>query len=205
MTKKNTKHHQKNSQKPSQVRIIGGQYKRRLVSFIEADGLRPTPDRLRETIFNWLLANIHDGLVLDVCAGSGVLGFEALSRGAKCVTMIEKNIKQIDELTKSINLLNIHQNSLTLIHGCAKEVLKTLDTPFDVIFLDPPYSLDLWATLLNGIIDSHLYHNDSLIYIESDKPLELCVQGIDVTFVKRTKIGQVYAGIIKINARFIKK
>lgn len=205
MPKKNTKHHQKNSQKPSQVRIIGGQYKRRLISFIEADGLRPTPDRLRETLFNWLLAEIYEANVLDVCAGSGVLGFEALSRGAKYVTMIEKNIKQIEELTKSINLLNIHPNNLTLIHNSAEDALKTLKTSFDIIFLDPPYSLNLWSILLNALIEHRLCHDDSLIYIESDKPLEECVQGIDVTFVKRTKIGQVYAGIIKINARFIKE
>ena len=76
------------------VRIIGGQFKRRIVSFIEADGLRPTPDRLRETLFNWLLADIHGARVLDSCAGSGVLGFEALSRGAAHTTFIEVNTAQ---------------------------------------------------------------------------------------------------------------
>ena len=60
----------------NQVRIIGGQFKRRSISFIDADGLRPTPDRLRETLFNWLIADIHDAKVLDVCAGSGVLGLK---------------------------------------------------------------------------------------------------------------------------------
>lgn len=79
-------------QQSNQVRIIGGQYKRRLISFVDADGLRPTPDRLRETLFNWLLADTLDALVLDVCAGSGVLGIEALSRGAKQAVLIEPNI-----------------------------------------------------------------------------------------------------------------
>ena len=89
-TKQKTSHQEKSSS-AGQVRIIGGQFKRRSVSFIDAEGLRPTPDRLRETLFNWLLADIHGAYVLDSCAGSGVLGFEALSRGAAHCTFIEMN------------------------------------------------------------------------------------------------------------------
>ncbi|MDG9706581.1 RsmD family RNA methyltransferase, partial [Streptomyces sp. DH37] len=73
------------------MRIIGGEYRRRLVAFIDADGLRPTPDRVRETVFNWLADDLVNAKVLDCCAGSGVLGFEALSRGAKQLTSIEPN------------------------------------------------------------------------------------------------------------------
>ena len=77
-----------------EVRIIGGQLKRRVVRFVDAEGLRPTPDRLRETLFNWLISDIHDAQVLDSCAGSGVLGFEALSRGAAYCIFIEMNAAQ---------------------------------------------------------------------------------------------------------------
>ena len=78
-------------QPSNQVRIIGGQYKRRLINFIDSDGLRPTPDRLRETLFNWLLADTLDAVVLDMCAGSGVLGLESLSRGAKQAVLMQIN------------------------------------------------------------------------------------------------------------------
>lgn len=180
----------------NQVRIIGGQHKRRTVSFLDIDGLRPTPDRLRETLFNWLMSDMLDARVLDVCAGSGVLGFEALSRGAKSVVMIEPS-KQASELRKNADLLKFTPAELSIVHATAQSALPTLSTPFDVIFLDPPYALNLWQPLLDLIITHGLYHADTLIYAESDRPLA-DVLTTPIEFVKSTKIGQVHACLFKI-------
>ena len=126
------------------VRIIGGQFKRRSINFINADGLRPTPDRLRETLFNWLMANIYDAKVLDVCAGSGVLGFEALSRGASWVVMVEPNPTQARTLKHNADILKLTSSHLSIINDTAQHALPTFSTPFDIIFIDPPYALDIW-------------------------------------------------------------
>lgn len=180
----------------NQVRIIGGRHKRRQVSFLDIDGLRPTPDRLRETLFNWLMSDMLDAVVLDVCAGSGVLGFEALSRGAKSVVMIEPS-KQAGELSKNASVLGV-QSQFTLLHANAEQALPTLTTPFDVIFLDPPYDLDLWQPLLDLIITHGLYHADTLIYSESNRPLtEVFTTPIEL--IKSTKIGQIHAGLFTLS------
>ena len=89
----------------NQLRIIGGEWKRRQLPFASIDGLRPTPDRVRETLFNWLMWDIQNTNVLDICAGSGALAFEALSRGASQVVMIEPNTQQAKFLKDNLELL----------------------------------------------------------------------------------------------------
>lgn len=182
----------------NQVRIIGGQFKRRAISFVDADGLRPTPDRLRETLFNWLMADIHDAKALDVCAGSGVLGFEALSRGASHVVMIEPNPTQARTIEDNANILKLTHNQLSIINDTAQTVLPTLGMPFDVIFIDPPYALDIWHDIIIGIIEHGLYHADTLCYIESDTALDDILSPFCANLFKSTKIGQVHAGLFTL-------
>ncbi|MBB3107276.1 16S rRNA (guanine966-N2)-methyltransferase [Psychrobacter luti] len=206
------------------VRIIGGQFKRRSVSFIDAEGLRPTPDRLRETLFNWLIADIHDAQVLDSCAGSGVLGFEALSRGAAYTTFIEINPVQNNMLRQSAEQLRLDTANYQIIQGTAEQVLtqnQTLPHHFDIVFIDPPYAQDLWQPILTALIKQLLISTETLIYLEADKDLTLqlnqlvaslnesseprsepqveTVQGI-VGFecLKQTKVGQVVAGLYRL-------
>lgn len=181
----------------AQVRIIGGKLKRRQVSFVDADGLRPTPDRLRETLFNWLMADIFEARVLDVCAGSGVLSFEALSRGASCATLIEANLKQAHTLTKNAHALGLDEHA-QIIYGQAQNILPTLTQPFDLIFIDPPYALNLWQLLLTQIIQHHLYHKDTLIYLENNEPIDGILTPFCTQIIKQAKVGQVYASIIKL-------
>ena len=119
------------------VRIIGGQFKRRVVRFIDAEGLRPTPDRLRETLFSWLLPDIHGAYVLDSCAGSGVLGFEALSRGAAHATFIEINPAQSNMLRQSAEQLHLSADTHQIIQGTAERVLiqeQIVPRPFNIVF-----------------------------------------------------------------------
>ena len=202
------------------VRIIGGQFKRRSVSFIDAEGLRPTPDRLRETLFNWLIADIHDAQVLDSCAGSGVLGFEALSRGAAHTTFIEINPAQSNMLRQSAEQLRLATNTYQIIQGTAEQVLtqnQTLPHHFDIVFIDPPYAQDLWQPILMALIKKSLITTETLIYLEADKDLTLqlnqlvasvnensapqaeTTQGIiGFECLKQTKVGQVVAGLYRL-------
>ena len=218
ISSRNIKSTAKNKSKPAgDVRIIGGQFKRRLVTFIDADGLRPTPDRLRETLFNWLLADIHSAYVLDSCAGSGVLGFESLSRGATHCTFIEFNQAQAKLLGHSAQQLKLDTDCYKIIAGAAEQVLLknlTFDRPFDIVFIDPPYAQDLWLPILSALIEQQLIDTTSLIYLEADKdltePLKNLTsilqqkvattdfQGFDC--LKQTQIGQVVAGLYQLRS-----
>lgn len=158
----------------SAVRIIGGRFKRRQLDFIDAEGLRPTPDRLRETLFSWLMADLYSARVLDCCAGSGVLGFEALSRGAAHCTFIEANSKQSQLLSESAELLQVSQTDADILTGRAEVVIEQQAgsfAPFDVVFIDPPYELDLWQPILKALLTNQLIHSETLLYLEADRPI----------------------------------
>lgn len=182
----------------NQVRIIGGQFKRRQISFVDAQDLRPTPDRLRETIFNWLMMDIHDTQVLDVCAGSGVLGFEALSRGASHVTFIEPYAAQAAKIKENISTLKLTSQQAAVICQTAQTALPTLTAAYDLIFLDPPYALNLWDELLTLIVRHKLYKDSTLLYIESNQPLTDIIQKFNLQSIKASQVGQITAGIFKI-------
>lgn len=199
------------------VRIIGGQFKRRNVTFIDSEGLRPTPDRLRETLFNWLLADIHGARVLDSCAGSGVLGFEALSRGAAHCTFIEANPAQAKRLSQNAEQLRLEADSFIIKSGKAETVLtqkQDVTQPFDIIFIDPPYGDDLWQPILSTLIEQALLTSETLIYLEADKDLTVQLAQLAETLnnngdlqpltgftcLKQSKVGQVVAGLYQLSA-----
>ena len=209
------------SKTAGEVRIIGGQFKRRLVTFIDADGLRPTPDRLRETLFNWLLADIYGAQVLDSCAGSGVLGFEALSRGAAYCTFIEMNNAQVKRLEQSAQQLKLTTDHYKIIGGAAEQILgqslasdKSFDQPFDIVFIDPPYAQDLWQPILTILVEQQLINTTSIIYLEAD--IDLTEQLANLTTqlkqnkqltnfrgfecLKQSKVGQVVAGLYQLSS-----
>lgn len=216
------KNHKAKNAVAGDVRIIGGQYKRRIVSFIDAEGLRPTPDRLRETLFNWLIADIHDAKVLDSCAGSGVLGFEALSRGAAHTTFIEVNSAQVTMLRQSAEQLRLDAINYQIIQGTAEQVLtqnQTIQRHFDIVFIDPPYAQDLWQPILTALIKQSLINTETLIYLEADKDLTLQLDQLVASInesaepladiaqslirfecLKQTKVGQVVAGLYQLSA-----
>ena len=216
------KNHKAKNAVAGDVRIIGGQYKRRIVSFIDAEGLRPTPDRLRETLFNWLIAAIHDAKVLDSCAGSGVLGFEALSRGAAHTTFIEVSSAQVTMLRQSAEQLRLDASNYQIIQGTAEQVLtqnQTIQRHFDIVFIDPPYAQDLWQPILTALIKQSLINTETLIYLEADKDLTLQLDQLVASInesaepladiaqslirfecLKQTKVGQVVAGLYQLSA-----
>ncbi|XID75696.1 16S rRNA (guanine(966)-N(2))-methyltransferase RsmD [Alkanindiges sp. WGS2144] len=177
----------------NQVRIIGGIWKRRLIRFESTSGLRPTPDRVRETLFNWLMWDIAGKNILDVCAGSGALGIEALSRGAAQCVFIEADAKQAGQIKS--NLMQLQCTTARVMPAKAEQALKQLSTGFDVVFLDPPYTLDLWATLATLI--EPLLNPTAKIYVEADRPLEQLELPANWQLRKQTRAGQIYAGLFE--------
>jgi 16S rRNA (guanine(966)-N(2))-methyltransferase RsmD len=145
------------------VRIIGGHWRSRLITFPEQPDLRPTPDRIRETVFNWLGQDLSGLSCLDLFAGSGALGFEAASRGAKQVVMVDADAKIYRALHENKEKLQAAQVELVMMNA-----LNFMDSDvrrFDVIFLDPPYRLELLPKLL-PLLPSHL-EKDGLVYTET--------------------------------------
>lgn len=153
----------------NQLRIIGGDWKRRQLAFASIDGLRPTPDRVRETLFNWLMWDVQNAKVLDICTGSGALSFEALSRGATSVVMIEPDRTQAQFLSQNLELLQVTKARAQLKVTTAQQALQILKDQFDLVFLDPPYSLDLWTSL--AALADPLIKPEGLIYVEADRDL----------------------------------
>jgi 16S rRNA (guanine(966)-N(2))-methyltransferase RsmD len=159
-----------------QCRIIAGTWKRTPLTVLDLPGLRPTPDRVRETLFNWLnflfQGDWRTRHCLDLFAGSGALGFEAASRGAQQVTLVETHPSAFQQLEKSRAKLNAEQ--IRLIAGDALSVVKKLavsDEKYDVIFLDPPFHRDLLAQVVPDCMN--LLKADGLLYLEAEQALTL--------------------------------
>ncbi len=147
---------------PNRVRIIGGQYRRRLLGFPDGAGLRPTPDRVRETLFNWLGQDLPGWRCLDLFAGSGALGFEAASRGAGRVVMIERDRAALAALEK--NRVELGANAVEILHADALAWLGNNHDSFDLVFIDPPFDSGLARTALDAI-GAHLAPGGQ-VYVE---------------------------------------
>ena len=150
-----------------QVRIIGGKWRSRKISFPQIDEIRPTPDRVRETLFNWLSNRITGARCLDLFAGSGALSFEALSRGASYVMMFDRSIEVIRQLNKNSQLLGAQHCEIR--RGNVPYCLAPNSAdPFDIIFLDPPFHKHLIASSLQALENMNYLSRSSLLYIESE-------------------------------------
>ncbi len=150
----------------NKIRIIAGKWRGRKIDVIDSDGLRPTTDRTREMLFNWLIPNIYQSICLDLFAGSGALGFEALSRGAAHVDFVELNMSACKTLRKTSEQLTA--TNLDIHHGNAFNYLEKDLKKYDLIFIDPPFKENYYAKLLKLISTQQLKQN-CIIYIESNK------------------------------------
>ncbi|WP_310348579.1 16S rRNA (guanine(966)-N(2))-methyltransferase RsmD [Pelomonas aquatica] len=148
---------------PGEIRIIGGQWKRSKLPVLDLPGLRPTSDRVRETLFNWLGQTLTGWRVLDAFAGSGALGFEAASRGAEAVVMIEREAALVDGLRASQKRLQA--TAITVHRANALNWMTACTDRFDLIFLDPPFADDLFDRALAAAVP--LLTDGGLIYVES--------------------------------------
>ncbi|WP_043529243.1 16S rRNA (guanine(966)-N(2))-methyltransferase RsmD [Litchfieldella xinjiangensis] len=151
------------------LRIIGGEYRRRLLPILDSPGLRPTPDRVRETLFNWLAQACPGASVLDLYAGTGALGLEALSRGARAACFVEKNPAVSRALKDNLNTLDARGE---VVAADAAAFLEGPASPYDLVFLDPPFRQDLAAVSCHALENRGWLAAVAYIYVETEHELE---------------------------------
>jgi len=176
-----------------EIKIIAGLFKGKKIKVPNIDDLRPTPNRLRESLFNILQFDIQGADCLDAFAGTGALGFEAYSRGAKSVTFIEKNIEAARFLKKTID--DFSNPNLELIHQDCLHYLQSCKKTFDIIFLDPPFKQNLWHRCCDMIQKRHLLNPNASIYLES--AMAILDIGSSFKCQKHAKVGDVFYAIFR--------
>lgn len=180
----------KKKSQAGQLRIVAGNWRSRLLQIADVPGLRPTSERIRETLFNWLATPIHGARCLDLCAGTGALGLEALSRGAGELVFVEQSAAAFKTLKNNISLLGA--TNTEVLNVDARHYLGgTSAKPFDIVFLDPPFAADLYDELCRLLTEHRWLADDARIYIEMDKDLpELCLPD-DWQVLKNKTAGKV--------------
>lgn len=174
---------------PNRVRIIGGVHRSRWLRFPSAIGLRPTPDRVRETLFNWLGQDLTGAVCLDLFAGSGALGFEAASRGASAVVLVDRDRAATEALRGNAAMLRL--DNVQIVQGDALEFLGSASTAFDVAFVDPPYARADLDTVLARL--APWLAPAARVYVEAAVPL---VPPAGWEVARRLIAGQVHAHLI---------
>ena len=158
----------KQKSQAGRLRIVAGNWRSRLLDIAEVEGLRPTSERVRETLFNWLAPRIHAARCLDAYAGTGALGLEALSRGARSVDFVERSGVAAKQLRRNIDIL--HARGAVVIQASALDYLRETATgPYDLVFLDPPFAADLLEETCRLLAQRHLLAENALVYLELPK------------------------------------
>ena len=185
----------------SRIRITGGEWRSRLVQVADAPDLRPTPDRVRVTLFNWLGQDLHGLHCLDLFAGSGVLGFEAASRGAASVTLVERSRRVFQTLQRNAAALDDTRSTasaeprLRLVCGDALEFAPPAGKRFDLLLLDPPYGQG-WLVRIAPRLEM-LATPTARLYVEAEAPLRTLGRW---TVVKQGQAGQVFFHLLEPTA-----
>lgn len=162
------------------IRITGGEFRSRLLKTPNTDATKPTMDKVRQGVFSALLNEVNSASVLDLFAGSGSYGFEALSRGAKEVTFVDNGFEQVNVIKDNARALNVQVNiekcdSLLFLNNCTKT--------YDLIFADPPYKLDVYNKIIDIVLEKHLLKDNGVLILESENDLTF-----DETKFKKVKI-----------------
>jgi len=181
-------------------RIIAGNWRSRRLQLSPNMQLRPTPERVRETLFNWLGHAVIGARCLDLFAGSGALGLEALSRGAKHVSFVELNKASAYEIQRSLEILKAEADKFIVSIEPAEKFLESAKANqllFDVIFLDPPFRQDWWKKLSPML--STLTHSESMIYLEVEKEADQIELPENWSVFREKTAGQVRYYLLKIN------
>ncbi|MEO0335798.1 MAG: 16S rRNA (guanine(966)-N(2))-methyltransferase RsmD [Pseudomonadota bacterium] len=170
------------------MRIIAGQFKgHRLVAF-KAIHIRPTTDRVKESLFNRLQGQISGAKVLDLFSGTGSLGLEALSRGAESVQFVDSNAKSIAVLRKNIELLKV-EDSASINQQDVRQFLKTIQSSFDVIFIDPPFTKKMADSVMEALASSGAFHDETRIAIESSHQEEIKDEYLPLVLLDQKEFG----------------
>lgn len=152
---------------PGEVRIISGNWRSRRLNFPASAGLRPTPDRVRETVFNWLMPALPGARCLDLFAGTGVFGFESVSRGAARAVLVEKQIEVVAALRE--NSVRLKAETVEIVHADAMQWLSASNQAFDIVFLDPPYASGLLGPCIELLAAKASIKPNGLVYLEAPK------------------------------------
>ena len=176
------------------LRIIGGELRGRKISFPDAKDLRPTPDRVRETLFNWLQMQIHGARCLDLFAGSGALGLEALSRGAAEVVFVERDGRVLQKLRENLTLLGLDKGRC--VQASAEQFLRGSAEPFDIVFLDPPFKDDVLAGLCASLEAGGWLSEEFRLYMERPQRLAMPDLPAGWELLRETKAGESLACLI---------
>lgn len=175
---------------PGEVRIISGSWRGRKLAVLDAEGLRPTTDRVKETLFNWLMHDINGAIVLDCFAGSGSLGFEALSRYASHCTLLERDKSAAAQLLQ--NQQKLACNNASVIHT---DSLNWLKQPalrqYDLVFIDPPFRKDLALPCCQLLEQQQWLATPALIYLETEKELDVTALPANWRLLKEKIAGQL--------------
>ena len=188
------------------LRIIGGEWRGRKIPFATAVGLRPTQDRVRETLFNWISGPVPGATCLDLFAGTGALGLEALSRGAKQVNFVDLSNIATNSLNDNLKLLPTAADQTAKVEQMSSfnwlrnyKDRATTDEQierYDLVFLDPPFALALMQDTLKALFDSQCLSDKALIYVEQPQPLEDLLLPEGWKLHRSKKAGQVFYGLI---------
>jgi 16S rRNA (guanine966-N2)-methyltransferase len=177
------------------LRIIAGQWRGRKLHFPTIQQIRPTPDRVRETLFNWLMPVVEGARCLDLFAGSGALGLEALSRGASEVVFCDSNKKITRYLKDTLDLLG--SDKAQVVNQDGLDFLQACDLPFDIVFLDPPYDAGVLLTCCELLEQHQLLKTDARIYLEhrGDLPVDKLPNNWHV--IREKQAGQVCYQLVR--------
>jgi 16S rRNA (guanine966-N2)-methyltransferase len=182
------------------VRIIGGGWRGRRISFPDIPGLRPTPDRIRETLFNWLQQDVVGARCLDLFAGSGALGLEALSRGAAETVFVEQAVAASRALQEQLSRLGAERKARVAEMGAAR-FLRTPAPPFDIVFLDPPFGRDALAEYVPLLDSGNWLNIGGLVYLENEKTAGTPPLPAHWELLKSKSAGEVGYHLARVSAR----
>ena len=186
--------------RPGRLRIVAGKWRSRLLDIADVPGLRPTSQRIRETLFNWLMPAIHGARCLDLFAGTGALGLEALSRGARSVVFIEKSATAVATLRKNCQALGA-DGAVIRQTDAVDYLRRNTEDSFDVVFLDPPFDEDRNEELCRLLAEHSLLADQGFAYLEQDRGRELPGLPEGWQVLKNKTAGNVRYMLVQRNAR----
>ena len=196
----NSKPQKQTSKAMGEVRVIAGLWRGRKLSVLNAEGLRPTTDRVKETLFNWLMMDVANARCLDCFAGSGSLGIEALSRQAQAVVFLEKFANAAQQLKK--NLASLKTDKGTVINTDTLTYLsqKNSTEPFEIIFIDPPFHHNFVPQVLTLLQQNNWLAENALIYVETEKNHPPLLLAENWQIIKEKSAGMVTSRLIQVNS-----
>ena len=194
----NSKPQKQTSKAMGEVRVIAGLWRGRKLPILNAEGLRPTTDRVKETLFNWLMMDVANARCLDCFAGSGSLGIEALSRQAQAVVFLEKFTNAAQQLKKNLASLKTDKGMVINTDTLAYLAQKNNDNPFDIIFIDPPFHHQFVPQILPLLQQNNWLAENALIYVETEKNHPPLLLAKNWQVIKEKSAGMVTSRLIQV-------